>query len=673
MKRFIFGLAVLFAFIFFSCSHSEEEKRISSLDFQPDLEKLKDNSLPSDEKQKLTNEILSKADKSAMDSVRMKVLASVTKIYLKQGDSLNFRILNQKRKNLALALKDSTALASANWDLGFFLYNKTDYIDSAYYYYNEAEKLYESAKDNYNAARVLLNISTIQQDIKDYLGSEASVYKAIEFLQKAENNPYQLYKAYNNLGVALKELGDFDKSLSFFEQAGKHLDEKKYKIEQLILWNNIGSILAEKKEYKKAESFLEKALYETENLKTENPSFYIVLLVNLGQNRLEYGDSENVKSWLDQAMKVAEETDNPNGIALCNLGLSDFYLSKKDTILAKKYAEKAKSLSQIRQDNRLHLQTLKRLIQIDKENSSQHAQEYIQLNDSLQQRDRLTQNKFAGIRYETNTYKTQSKMLSNWLSLITAVASGILVTLGLLFIIFRQRSRNKELVLIQQKHEADEQVYKLVLKQQKKFEEGRIAEKKRIARELHDGILGKLFGLQLNLEILNQKNDADSQEKRFEYIDQLRGISQEIRTLSHDLDRVDFNQTDFPSILEDYVKKQNSKKIRFDVNIDRNIAFETFDTDVRVNLFRIIQEGIQNIHKHSEADHAEINLDKEDQFIELIIKDNGKGTDPKKKKSGLGLKNMKSRAQEMNAKLQITFAENTGGGTKILLKIPIDE
>ena len=76
----------------------------------------------------------------------------------------------------------------------------------------------------------------------------------------------------------------------------------------------------------------------------------------------------------------------------------------------------------------------------------------------------------------------------------------------MIYIILAQRAKNKELKFAKQQQETNEEIYNLMLSQQDKVDEARALEKKRISEELHDGILGRLFGTRLSLDSLNMAN-----------------------------------------------------------------------------------------------------------------------------------------------------------------------
>ena len=91
--------------------------------------------------------------------------------------------------------------------------------------------------------------------------------------------------------------------------------------------------------------------------------------------------------------------------------------------------------------------------------------------------------------------------------------------------------------------------------------------------------------------------------------------------------------------------------------------------EIKMNVYRIIQEAFNNINKYANATKIGLALDVDDGFLHLEINDNGTGFNVKKVKNGIGLKNMKSRAEAMKG--EIFIASEKGKGTNIKLKIPL--
>jgi signal transduction histidine kinase len=186
-------------------------------------------------------------------------------------------------------------------------------------------------------------------------------------------------------------------------------------------------------------------------------------------------------------------------------------------------------------------------------------------------------------------------------------------------------------------------------------------ERKRISKDLHDS-LGQTL-LLINNEITN----CSSQK-----IKELLDIAiEEVRTISRSLRPLQFNQTSINNALENLIEQLDNsyKKIYFFSDLD-NIE-GVLKEENQTHLFRIVQECLSNVIKHSQADSTRVTLINKKHYLYLYIKDNGIGFHFKNKYSlsnGLGLKNIKERVNFLNASLKIDSFTNEG--TSITIKIP---
>src|SRR5690606_30171984 len=190
-----------------------------------------------------------------------------------------------------------------------------------------------------------------------------------------------------------------------------------------------------------------------------------------------------------------------------------------------------------------------------------------------------------------------------------------------------------------------------------------------ISRELHDGILGKLLGVRLSLDSLNEEDTPAIKKKRFNYIEEIQNIAEEIRLISHRLNKVSLVDVDFKTVLEELIEKQNRGKTKFRLNINQSIDWKNIEDDIKINIYRIVQESLNNIDKHSEASEAFVLISKRDHELIIEVGDNGKGIGQVQINKGIGLKNMEARAKNVNGKLVITSGNSSNKGTLIKFKV----
>ncbi len=249
----------------------------------------------------------------------------------------------------------------------------------------------------------------------------------------------------------------------------------------------------------------------------------------------------------------------------------------------------------------------------------------------------------------------------------------LLLVVGLfLYILKAQKTKNRELLFKQEQQKVNEEIYNLMISQQNTIETNRVQEKKRVAQELHDGVLGRMFGVRMNLDGLNKFNDEPAIKQRISYLSELKNIEQDIREISHDLNREKSELINnfvaiVDNLLEDQKKTFKSKLIAI---IDRTIKWELVSNAIKINLYRIIQESLQNINKYAEANTVKVEIKKSDGDLLLIITDDGKGFDIKKSKKGIGLQNIQSRTIECNGNVDIQSKK--GDGTIITVAVPFE-
>jgi signal transduction histidine kinase len=246
--------------------------------------------------------------------------------------------------------------------------------------------------------------------------------------------------------------------------------------------------------------------------------------------------------------------------------------------------------------------------------------------------------------------------------------------LGLfLYIIKAQKTKNRELLFKQEQQKVNEEIYNLMISQQSTIETNRIVEKKRVAQELHDGVLGRMFGVRMNLDGLNKFNDEIAVNQRNNYLIELKNIEQDIREISHDLNREKSELiNNFVAIVNNLFEEQKKTfKPKLVTSVDAKIKWESLSNAVKINLYRIIQESLQNINKYANAKTIKVELKKNGSDLFLSINDDGVGFNVNKAKKGIGIQNIQSRTNECNGTVGIK--SNKGEGTSIIITIPIEQ
>lgn len=188
-----------------------------------------------------------------------------------------------------------------------------------------------------------------------------------------------------------------------------------------------------------------------------------------------------------------------------------------------------------------------------------------------------------------------------------------------------------------------------------------------IGRELHDNINQILASCKLMTEMaLREHHLRDTLLPRT--LTQLNTAIEEIRKLSSELVPSDMEEINVSHALRELVESTDSvSATRISLNVMGNPQRVCYD--VGLVLFRIAQEGLNNIQKYAAATEALVLLEVDEDVVRLTLSDNGAGFDPALKKKGIGLRNIRNRAGQMGGKLSIDSAP--AKGCTITVEIPL--
>jgi len=669
-------ITLIILLVLLGCTNKtgSNDDAISSIDSLPVyLSLANENNIPLKFKQnynlKALNIILSQKD----DSLNKVNLFKVANRYYNMSDwkayfNTTKLILERSEKS-----KDSVNMAKAYTYLGDY-YLSQSISDSAFMNYYKAEKTYLKINDQLNLAKTFLNKANLQYNEGDFFESEIAVFKTLSILKKQKNVNELLYESYNLLGVLYNEREEYKKALEFQNSALEILQDKtipaelQYKAASL---NNIGFIYMNMGNYKQAKSFFEDALKQ-KNLFEDRASLYAILLDNLGYTKFKLNDSEQLPNLFYESLKIRDSLDLVSGVVSCKIHLSEYFAFHKDTAKALELSKQALILSRTTTKFVNTLEALKQTAVVDPKNASIYSKEYIRLNDQMLKAERKMGEKFSRIEYETNEIKDQNSNLQEKNKTLVYVFS-ICTLLGLFFYVYKtQQAKNRELIFKQQQQIANEDIYNMMISQQNEIELTRIKEKKKVAQELHDGVLGRMFGIRISLDSLDKVDEVEAASKRKKYLAELKNIEQDIREISHDLNREKSELiNNFVAILNKLFEDQrNTYSSKLITSFDPNIKWELISNIVKINLYRIIQEGLQNCNKYAKADIIKVEFEIENDNLILTIADDGVGFNTKKTKNGIGLHNIEYRATECKGTVTIKSAKSEG--TVLIVKIPID-
>jgi signal transduction histidine kinase len=197
-------------------------------------------------------------------------------------------------------------------------------------------------------------------------------------------------------------------------------------------------------------------------------------------------------------------------------------------------------------------------------------------------------------------------------------------------------------------------------------------ERRRISRDLHDLLGQQLTALRLNLETIREK--CGEQSEIWKQVEQAQTVAKrldsEVDFLAWELRPAALDEFGLVSALDNFIREWSE---HYGIEAEFHTSGLTgirLRGDAETNLYRIAQEALNNVFKHSEATRIDLILERRDSNIMLVIEDNGKGFDPNeemKHNKGLGLISMRERAALVDGSLEI---ESTTEGTTVFIRVP---
>ena len=659
MKRLLYIFFILF--LLHSC---QEDDKLSRNSFQSKITDQKYRKL-SDVKKVQFLDTISRDLLEGKNDVPIENYFDIADQYFQLGEISKSRLFSLKILEISRTRRDSTNEATALFFIGdTYQFSQKD---SAYHYYYQAEKIYQKKLDLRNVAKMQYNKAYVLFYDGNYVACEVQVSKALQNLKNTADY-FLLYSCNSLLGNCLEKIGDFDSALNYHNNALQIIDkldlttsEKNiYRVSTVV---NISNLYDQQQEYDKSIVNLKSIL--NERLKVNNPLSYAKILSNLAYSKFKNGEYLGVETMFLESIKIAKNLGNESDLLYKYIYFGEYYASQNDNLSAIKYINLANQIAVKNSNTNEILSTLRLLARIDQHNSQQYLTEYIKISDNSQALQKKTRNKYARIEYETTKIQAANKELSRNNIIIIMVAI-ILIILLVTFVIIRYiKYKNKELQFLRLQEKASEDVFKLLTEQQQKINQAKEVEKTKIAQELHDGVINTLYGIRLNLGFFNSKKDENAIEKRKDYIEELKKVEGEIRTISHELSRNTFFDTsDFNMLLQGLLQNQEGiSTTRFSYIKMDGSNWNDVPNLYKINLYRIIQEAVLNVNKYAKAQNCIITFQRDNDKIRILIQDDGVGFDVKLKRSGIGHNNMNSRIKSLGGTIQIT--SELGKGTTI--------
>lgn len=552
------------------------------------------------------------------------------------------------------------------------------------------------------------NDTTALENLSKYLNALSYWEEAIAAAEKAGST--RLIVVYlNNIGYDMHSKGKYAEALAYYTRAVRLCKAERLKALLRNTYHNIGMMYNHRGEYKSAARFLELYIhvleslyrenfarqyaenivrYETEakemanaQLKTEKERlkeglfsarleqaflilglFILILLLVIGfESRKKIKDAnlllEKQKNQIDSSRTL---------LAAVNLELQE---SEANLKAAQELAQVANWEWDILENRFSFSDMLPTLFGIPKEKLKVNFRKSLLSVIHQDDYQRVSEN-LSKSSWDTGEYESRYRILrggeTRWmLALYKCVAHPGNENIKIYGTI-------QDITLLKEKEEArvkieSERLFALDLIEQQEIE------RKRIAFEIHDGIGQEIVAMKNQAELaLTERDPATASiDCLQQFTHNIPDLLQELRRISQNLHPVHLERMGLTETIQGIVRQtEKSSSLQFFMEIDSIDNLLPVEKDLHI--FRIAQEALSNICKHSGAGHVFIDIRKKEESIEIFIRDDGKGFSVEKIKhegSGSGLQSMASRAQMLGASFSIVSSE--GNGTTIQLSIPI--
>ncbi|MBB4808278.1 signal transduction histidine kinase [Chryseobacterium defluvii] len=573
--------------------------------------------------------------------------------------------------------------------------------DSAYYYITYAKVLSERNNNNYYMARCVYNYGWYYYLRQDFKKSRSYVLQSLPYAEKS-NNYKIISRAYNLMGLIEKEYEKPSEALRQFLHS-LQVSEKYnlYDLQSKALCN-IGALYSHQKDTLNALSYYKKAeqIALRDNIKSELLSiynniailqkdlkqmvFYInkanVIAIEIDDKNAQFNNFINLAAkypvkthqkeilqCLQQAEMIANESKDKEKAYLVSHNLGGYYLDTHKPEQALVYYKKALGLSKgIEADHRIGLYNKLSetyFILNNYRDAYLFKEKYQALNDSIFNLEKNKEFTEIQTKYEVekknlkiNLLIQEKKIEENKKHLYLLI--GIVLFLASLGLFFFFRHRIKTQQLLSKKEQELKRILGIV--------EGQDVERNRIAKDIHDGVGGKLAGIHLQL---TERNISINDLGIHKEVEKLADVFQELRAISHNLSSNYISDRDLETLLyqlqQEYHKRES---IELEILIYPENLLKNITAEQKHQLYRIVQEALTNISKHAKATFVTINITQYSNGISVIIEDDGIGFDTQEQAKGIGLKNIEERVTLLRGTL--TIDSHIGKGSSILIEIP---
>jgi signal transduction histidine kinase len=647
-----------------------------------------------DKGKSMLDSLLVIANKPEMDTIKLNALINIARFYVEKGE---YKLVKQyAASGLAIANKidDKKSIALASYYIGYGIGALGNY-DSTKIYFDRAEKIMVAIKDTANLVNLYIGYSILSSFQSDNTKAISYLLKSSEILKNSNTPAFRKMQSqvYGNLGIYLAaenqlELGvEYQKKglniLSFYDNpsAARH---------RTTFYTIIAEGLTKLKKYTEARLYLDSALLSLK--KITNTDMVTFVLTSEASYYKSINEPAKALATYLKALQLTDSSGVEKQKAEIAGNIASLYVDQKNYAEAEKFATIATNLG-------LKLRFLKvvakgyealKTIAFNR-NNYKEAFHYAELNklyaDSVtnaetQKAALSMEGKYENKKKESeianltlsNTEKELAVVRRNRLLITGGItAAALLLLTGVLY----RSSRQKQTIAQNEQKLQQEQIKFLERQQQvislQSMVNGQETERTRIAKDLHDGLGGVFSTVKMHLSTLQHDvpglKENQLFNKSYELVDT---AAVEVRRIAHNMMPEVLMKLGLTDGLNDMCNNISSGKL-LKVNFLAYGMEKRLNASTEIMLYRIVQELINNIIKHSQATEAIVQFNRDGNRLQVTVEDNGRGFNTKETdgQHHSGLETVQSRVDYLNGKLSIESEQ--GLGTTVMMDFLLNE
>jgi signal transduction histidine kinase/tetratricopeptide (TPR) repeat protein len=609
------------------------------------------------------------------DSTKVAVYNQIVWKYL-FSDKVKAKELLDTSEKIALATNQKFGYNSVLGIKGIY-YDVNGNSDSAKYFFEKSLEYSKKNKFLVHEEHTLNNLGMYNWNQGNFEKALQYYFESIKVNQKIpEEKRGNLDANYNNIGLIYQEMHLFDKAITYHLKALELRKKRKYISAQIHSYNNLGICYKELDQMQKAKASFEESIVLAKQINPGNE--YYTAIEGLASIEYKEGNykkaldlflqslhrpkevplnsKEKVHLYSNLAAVYVNIKQPKEAIRYGELCLSELELSSEnkeyEVEVYKSLAEAYYLIGNIEKGSFYNAEFYKKTTEKFKEESAKSFQELEVKYETEKKEKDLAQEK---VKVAERELRIKNK---NNLLLISGFVILSILLISWLFL-SQQKFKNKQL---QKEKELSEALLKI--ESNNRLQEQRLA----ISRDLHDNIGAQLTFIISSIDSLKMFL-TNGEEK---VVQKLSNISQftketitELRDTIWAMNKDEILVEDFKTRISNFIEQAKVSlqgiSFEFTCHLPKETSFNSKDG---MNIYRIIQESVNNAIKHAKATKIEVVVSKSNQQIEVIVKDNGNGFDIENSSFGNGLNSIKKRALESNCELKI---ESNSSGTTVSL------